>query len=393
MKTTTSKPYLDNLTALRGIAALLVVVFHAHEVVAKLHPPELTHLTRSLYLMVDLFFILSGFVMCYVYAENFSSRVTGGVYREFLSARFARLYPLHLFTLLVLGLCEVLLFTTGKSAGRPPFMDYMMSPAAFVGNLLLLQSVGVFQFITWNVPSWSISAEWWVYLVFPFLVPLVWKSGVRAGMVLVLAALGLWLGIEHGLSYHVVPIIPDFPSRGGSLDVVWKFGALRGLAGFLAGMAVWRFWSLGVLNSVFTGGWVLLACTLGWMLGAHFHAPDTVVVCTFALIIWVAANGGGRVDRIFQWTPLQRLGDWSYSVYMWHMVFFGVLTSVAALLSSGPPQEGPPPAAPYPVAWAICITWMALSVLVGWLSYKYLETPFRKRLRRWLMPAEKTNPH
>jgi peptidoglycan/LPS O-acetylase OafA/YrhL len=129
---------ISALTSLRGVAALTVLIFHV--------TPDF----RS-YLAVDLFFLLSGFVLTYVYREI---ELTRQSYFNFLKARLARIYPVHLMMLVVL----LPMLDT-----RPDF-----SSGGLLSSLLLMQSP--WHSICWNYASWSISAEWHSYLLFPILV-------------------------------------------------------------------------------------------------------------------------------------------------------------------------------------------------------------------------------
>src|SRR5579863_2047307 len=94
--------YLSNLTALRAIAAICVVFYHFQSIIAVFVLPEQTRLLDKGYLMVDLFFIMSGFIISHVYYQSFESGLSTSNVRRFIVARFARVYPLHLFTLLIL---------------------------------------------------------------------------------------------------------------------------------------------------------------------------------------------------------------------------------------------------------------------------------------------------
>ena len=162
---------LPNLTPLRGFAALLVVYFHFNEIAVQFVKPEQTMFLRKCYLMVDLFFIMSGFIMLHVYGESFSKSLSGKNFGAFMKARFARLYPLHLFTLLA----AIILFYV-STAPVDAISARVFNPMAIPTNLLLLHSCGFHDIFTWNVPSWSISAEWWAYMVFPFLALLLSKN-------------------------------------------------------------------------------------------------------------------------------------------------------------------------------------------------------------------------
>lgn len=104
------------LTPLRGIAALLVAVFHGLKRLENLGEAvgEHTAFFERGYLWVDLFFLLSGFVLAHVYADRFAGSINLRSYLSFLRIRFARIYPLHLFALFVyLILARVLSLSVG----------------------------------------------------------------------------------------------------------------------------------------------------------------------------------------------------------------------------------------------------------------------------------------
>ena len=109
-----AKSYLTNLTALRGIAALLVVIYHGNEIIAPFIKTDTTFWFNKLYLMVDLFFILSGFIMCHVYEAYFTKSQETGQVSGFLTARIARIYPLHVVTLTVCVGMVFLTYAMGK---------------------------------------------------------------------------------------------------------------------------------------------------------------------------------------------------------------------------------------------------------------------------------------
>src|SRR5579872_5949172 len=94
--------YISNLTPLRGIAALLVAVFHFEMAIARFVPAQHTMFFEKCYLMVDLFFIMSGFIIFHVYKEYFQSAIRKAALKKFFVARFARIYPLHIFSLALL---------------------------------------------------------------------------------------------------------------------------------------------------------------------------------------------------------------------------------------------------------------------------------------------------
>jgi peptidoglycan/LPS O-acetylase OafA/YrhL len=139
--------YLSNLTPLRGIAALLVAVFHFEMAMGRFVPARISMFFEKSYLMVDLFFVMSGFIMVHVYGRSFGGVMgDGGLWvagrgdvglrkdnlRKFFVARFARTYPLHLFTLLLL----VLIVRYLTNWGHPPIL--LEQPRDILPNVFLL---------------------------------------------------------------------------------------------------------------------------------------------------------------------------------------------------------------------------------------------------------------
>lgn len=151
---------LKALTALRFWAALWVVLFHMLQ--ANLNESSLFDRVVSRgALGVDLFFILSGFILMHVYAHQFSDGKFS--YGEFLRNRFARIYPLHLFMILIM----VVAYTMAGQLGLirdAEGMNWSHLPWHF----LALHAWGFTDGHSWNFPSWSISAEFFAYLIFPF---------------------------------------------------------------------------------------------------------------------------------------------------------------------------------------------------------------------------------
>lgn len=118
--TITSPTYLANLTPLRGIAALIVLFFHfdlywSGPFAGALLAPAQSHFAQKGYIEVDFFFALSGFIMYHVYGASFSDAVTKDGLWQFMKARFARIYPRHLFTLS----WSILLFVAIKATSFP----------------------------------------------------------------------------------------------------------------------------------------------------------------------------------------------------------------------------------------------------------------------------------
>jgi peptidoglycan/LPS O-acetylase OafA/YrhL len=147
-------------TALRGIAAVLVVVLHFSQTLRPIFDIDrYTSFIAKGYLWVDFFFILSGYILCHVYATRPGESLAET--RRFLNARFARIYPLHLATLLFLvALQGSIVLILGRAFQIGQWSTFWL-------NLLDIHAWGFLSEYDWNFPSWSISAEFAAYLIFP----------------------------------------------------------------------------------------------------------------------------------------------------------------------------------------------------------------------------------
>src|SRR5665647_781341 len=150
------KNYLVSITSLRGLAAILVILLHFNIFCAALAPWDspFDHFIQKGYLWVDFFFLLSGFIMMHVYAKSFESGIRNN-FKNFMFSRFARIYPLHLFSLL-----SMVAFYFWYRA------NFILYPSDYAGTfnvghiwaqLLLVHSMGIYKNLSWDSASWSIS--------------------------------------------------------------------------------------------------------------------------------------------------------------------------------------------------------------------------------------------
>jgi peptidoglycan/LPS O-acetylase OafA/YrhL len=169
------KQQLDALTGLRIVAAMWVFLHHFSDVIFGLLPALL--FLEPLFdrggAGVDLFFMLSGFILAYTYLARLGAGVKGTSYVGFIRLRIARVYPVHIATLL-----SSLVLMVGASFAGVQVGGTVHTPWALVQNLLLVQA-WFNQPYSWNGVAWSVSAEWFVYLAFPLVAVLIIK--VRCG--------------------------------------------------------------------------------------------------------------------------------------------------------------------------------------------------------------------
>jgi peptidoglycan/LPS O-acetylase OafA/YrhL len=215
------------LTGVRILAAAWVVVAHFRFEMFGLFPS--TQFARSFveggYLGVEVFFILSGFIISHNYAGRFG-RVSWSAYRDFLMKRVARIYPVHLVTLLVVAG----LVTAAALFGVTLNSEGAHNPLNFLMNATMLQAVP--PAFAWNAPAWSISAEMGAYIAFPFLAVAVMR--VKSRNTLLLLTAGALAFTIMGLL--IVEQLGDYSPT--SYASIW----FRISGEFAAGCFLWRFW-------------------------------------------------------------------------------------------------------------------------------------------------------
>ena len=294
---------LAALTALRFFAAMWVVFYHFWD---NLGAPAPQVVAKG-YLGVELFFTLSGFILSHVYLERFKDRNFS--YREFLWARLARVYPLHLAIVAGLGILIVGLAITGIHAG-----DKLIVWSSLPAQLTLTQAWGLGQGGGWNHPAWSISAEWFAYLTFPAFAVLFASLWKRPGAAIAGAAIFmivLQIAFERLAGFQLT-----------HATILW--GALRIVPCFGLGCAIWLLWKkthavAGTLGLPVAGG-ALAAIGAAVVL----HSPDWIFVLAFAAMIYglgVMSAGG---SRLMSHPVLTYLGEVSFAIYMicipWQLV-------------------------------------------------------------------------
>ena len=384
-------PYLTNHTALRGIAAFLVVLYHANERLVPFVKNETTFWFHKLYVMVDLFFVLSGFIMCYVYEAEFQNdQLKHHRTRRFLLARLARIYPLHLVTLLVGVAAALVTWRLGKYAWLGEVGTHVRDFRAIPSQLLLLHSMHLNPIFTWNVPSWSISAEWGAYLLFPFLV----RPFSRAGLATTWLILAVLFGGYALLIFQIGPnkaVLYPFLASGATLNVTYDWGFLRGILGFTLGMAAYRLYHQNYLKASLSSTWLLVALVGAYSVYAHLNLSDLAMPAFFLLLVLATAYGNKFLDAALNQPLFQKLGLWSYSLYMWHMVLVDVAEHVGLWRMRTAPVEGPSGPPNYfglTNTWVILLGYLVLTLVLGWLSYTYLETPSRRWLNHLARPRQ-----
>jgi peptidoglycan/LPS O-acetylase OafA/YrhL len=292
------------LDSWRGVAALLVAIFHLN-ILSSIYSLDFV---RNAYLFVDFFFVLSGFVITHSYGNRLGSAEGVGT---FVIRRFGRLWPLHVVVLLAMVVLEsgrAISAARGASFVNPPFTGATSLHSILV-NLAFGQSLGLEQQLTWNSPSWSICAEFWTYLIFAasLLAGRTWLRHLRFATEILLAAMLIGsAGVLVLLSRH-------------GIDATYDLGFVRCIYGFLVGHFTYRLWHAtsqhrfvpGVLEVAVLIMAVFYVSAAGHT-GYTFFAP-----IVFAVVVFVFSFEAGPVSRLLSNRGSAWLGRISYSIYMW----------------------------------------------------------------------------
>lgn len=345
-----------SLTSLRGYLAIWVVIGHFWQEILALLPglDFLSPWAEHGHSAVPGFFVLSGWVLSHNYRQSF---VRGDVtWLRFLGLRLARVYPVHLAMIVALGALVV----GAAIAGRPAGGSYGLS--ALITQLLLVQAWVPGMAMTWNYPAWSVSSEWFAYLLFP------------------LAAKAEFLFASRRRSFATAVV-----ATVGTVCVIvfWKPLPLKELAlvvpCFLAGMSIQtlvakedRFGDSGPRVAAILVGGMLASCFV-----PNFIMREFLLASIPAVIIYLlASRGSASAGPAWEARPVRVLGEMSYSLYMVHSLVEKVLTQFF------PPQRYVD--AGWEIRLGLVALWVLATGIATWGCYALVERPARRLMRRML---------
>ncbi|WP_454688594.1 acyltransferase family protein [Achromobacter aloeverae] len=359
--------HLPSLTPLRGIAAVWVVLYHYGVLYfPSMQPDKHTGLLNKGYLAVDLFFLLSGFVMAHVYRDMFSRQVDTRSYWTFLSARIARLYPLHL---VVLGLFVALALVVGVvsyASGGPPAgipVTGVRSLLALVANLFMLQGLHA-STLSWNYAAWSISLEFMAYLVFPFVLVAVWRARPRTQGALALALCAVLAGLAWWSG-------DDFNQWDGPTTL------LRCLPEFLLGTLLYRVYLSPARAALLSGDAVALGLLAMLLLTLHAKGPDLLAILLLAGLLMAVVSNRSRIGAWLNSSPLVWLGEVSYALYLVHGL---VQHTTSEVLSRGLHIQDRHVLSSNS-SLGMLVLMLGISLLLAAACYRWIEKPAQRYLR------------
>ena len=343
-------------TSLRGIAAVLVVAFHYAVPLRDVgfDVNRYTLLVARGYLWVDLFFILSGYILCHVYSNRLVDIRSIAV---FFRARFARIYPLHIATLLLLVGCQFALPTLiSFDFGKPDTLWL---------NILNIHAWGMLTHYDWNFPSWSISAEFAAYLLFPVIC-----IGMRSAPTITSSILASGV-VARAIFVSLTPPRYHFE----------QLAVLECLPMFFLGILLYRSRPFALRSSFQMTSALQLVSFTGIVFAILFGLNDAALIFPFALLVYSTQADTGAAGQMLTSSPLVTLGEWSFSIYMIHIPVLFILQMAWQGIAVQPLGLSAPAATVSLVLASTIVT-----AILGGLSFNYFEKP----IRDWLRPRIRT---
>jgi peptidoglycan/LPS O-acetylase OafA/YrhL len=299
----------ETLDSFRGLCALSVVVFHMHLV------GSITELDffRGSAIFVEFFFVLSGFVLAHGYGFKESLN-----FKTYIKSRFFRLYPLHIFMFLVFLILEFGKFFAYKFGGfvfnNEPFTN-SFAISEIIPNLLLIQSwTTFFDSLSFNYPSWSISIEFYMYvLLFISVFSFNFNQTIS------------WLSIS------IVAFVLIYSNSEALTGEV-----LRGISCFFGGAFTYSIYKrLSHLEPPYISGSIIEAifiiCII-LIVQSEVEYRSIFASLLFFCTVFFFAFESGAFSKLLKIKPLQQAGRLSYSIYMVHAAILFCLTSVAMII-------------------------------------------------------------
>ncbi|HXS06224.1 MAG TPA: acyltransferase [Rhizomicrobium sp.] len=303
------------LAGARAFPPLLLVMFHFSEGhgYRNFWPQDL--LAARGYLWVEFFFCLSGFILTHVYGARRELLFTRAGYGNFLKARLTRLYPLHLFMLLTVLAMVIVTRSLGYLGHYPSIFDLKyhqdVSVKGFLLSLVLMHGWNLMDRLTWNGVSWFVSVEWALCLLFPIFLWLA-KGKIWRGFALIAAGVAGLVALDLTSGAHI------------GLDITYHNGVLRGLSDFSVGVGLavlyraWKpkdrlpDWAHSLIQLAVAGALFYALYNTGW---SHTSMDIFTVLPMLALVLALAFDRGVIAALLKMRLP-QRLGNWSYAVYI-----------------------------------------------------------------------------
>jgi peptidoglycan/LPS O-acetylase OafA/YrhL len=342
---------VNYLTSIRGIAAILVMFYHIKHFLLPYLPEIIMTVIQMGYLAVDFFFVLSGFILTWKYQSVFK-KPTLAIFYDFFVKRVARIYPLHVITLLFFATIPLALVVTGREV---QFSDrFSLDSLPF--HFFLIQNWGWSNIPSWNVPSWSISTELFAYLSLPLGLYVINRLN-RVTLIILLLSIYLFSIIYLNMQgvESLAAVMLGFPSI-----VRCIYGFYFGVFTALVAPHV-KNHSSGVFFILALS--VLIAVTT-YKIEQYYYVP-----ALFSLILLALLGSPKIVHKGLECRPILYLGEISFSIYLLHYVVRDQLTMYFL-----------PDNSSAPIYWIVI--YIVVTIGLSAISYKYIEIALKNFIIR-----------
>jgi len=343
---------IEQLTFTRFVAAISIVVYHFAMDLYPFRLDSVSFLFKQANLGVSFFFILSGFVMIIAYGGKGKTPIDS---KKFYMNRLARIYPAYLLALLIL---IGYLFVRSRS----------FTGMEFILNLFVIQTWFPSYALSLNTPGWSLAVELFFYSLYPLLFNLIYsKTGITKVMIPILL---FWIGTQVFFNIMInSPYYQGFPSNSHNMLYYFPLMHLNEfLIGNIGGLILLKLGSNSERKYTFLLFVlaVLIVILLRYPLPWSYH--DGLLAIVFVPFLLFLSLDKGIISRIFRLKPLVFLGDISYGTYILQVpVYFWTKGMLRVAGVTDP--------------YAVFYIFLILLVGISGMSFVYIETPIRNRVK------------
>ena len=349
---------ISPLTSIRAIAILCISALHYRGIMEPVDLDYLNTLLRWAFVGLNLFFILSGFILCYVYNSAFVvDKPFGKSLKRFYISRFMRVHPLHI---IVMSSMVILAFV-----GITTLYEHDTA-LNFFGHFFLIHGFGIDIPHGWNPPSWSVGTELLFYIFFPFLAFLTQK--VTSSFIISVATITLCTLLYHYTDTRML-YLPHPELHKWIIDVPCA------LMNCLLGMLLAKLYLNRFLSHLDLDYIMFLTCIL-WILAFAYQGSEATMFIFFPLLSLGLRYVKGFFYHLLSWKPLVRAGEASYSLYLWHTPYMIVFLTFAYRMGFTNEQGD--------LSWYSLLFAFPLLIILSISSHDAIEQPFRLITKRYI---------
>ena len=350
---------INILDGLRGVFCVMILYEHYSPDFIPTAVYEFP-LIRHSYIVVDFFFTLSGFILSLKYSDIIKSWT---LLFNFFLKRFFRLYPLLLITSSICLIFEL--------ASNHWFMNIKNTPDSndvlllrFINDILLVNSSTFFGSYAMNIPSWSISSEFFCYLFFGFFILILYRFRMFKRLTLVISI----------LTFMFLVVYLDEPFS------TYNFGYIRGIFSFLVGVSIHMFtqnkkiYFSNYYQYIILGTFVFVCFLLSTEIPNISIMAALFLPYFFAFSILVLLNSKGFLTHFLNHKYVTRIGEISFSVYLNHFLVVLIFPRVIFQIFKFPNEQ-----VYQMIVFLIC---PIIVFLISFFTHKYIEVKLNLILRK-----------